>query len=398
MGHISVRSSIVPPLRRIGAGGTRPSVAEVVERLRPDIPLHCLRPAVLERAAAAFLAAFPGDVLYAVKCNPESEALTALWRGGIRHFDVASPAEIRVLRHLLPGAALHYMHPVKARSAIAEAYGRHGVRDFALDGLDELGKLLEATGGAGDLGLMVRLALAGGGAVCDMTGKFGAPPAEAVEVLRAARPRAARLGITFHVGSQCMDPAAFERALALAGDVLAAAGTGIEVLDVGGGFPVGYPGMEPPPLAAYMAAIARGGARLNLPAGCRLWCEPGRALVSEGGSVVVRVLRRRGTDLYVTDGMYGSLIDAARLGFRYPARLIRPAGDSLAPPAAFSLYGPSCDSGDRMPGPFTLPEDAAEGDWIELGRLGSYGACQRTDFNGFGRALLAEVRDPPLDG
>ena len=376
-----------------------PSVAEVVARLRPDGPVHCLRPAVLEATARGFVAAFPGDVLYAVKCNPEPLALRALWRGGVRHFDVASPVEIRLLRRLLPEAALHYMHPVKARSAIAEAYRRHGVRDFALDGFDELAKLRAETGDARDLGLMVRLALPrGSAAVCDMSGKFGAPAVEATALLRAARPLARRLGVTFHVGSQCLEPAAFERALDLTGAVLAGAGVEIDMLDVGGGFPVPYPGMAAPPVGDFLAAIGRGVARLGLPDACRLWCEPGRLLVAAAGSVVVRVLRRRGPELFVTDGMYGSLIDAARLGFRFPARLVRLDGDSRAPEADFVLFGPSCDSGDRMPGPFALPDDVAEGDWIELGQLGSYGSCQRTDFNGFGAARLALVRDGPVDG
>ena len=123
----------------------------------------------------------------------------------------------------------------------------------------------------------------------------------------------------------------------------------------------------------------------------------GRALVAGGTSVVVQVQHRRGDALYINDGVYGSLSDAGAPGFRFPVRLIRP--DGAAPsdqPAAFSLFGPTCDSADRMDGPFLLPADVAEGDWIEIGQLGAYGACLRTAFNGFDRARLVEVRDPPL--
>jgi ornithine decarboxylase len=394
--------SAVSPLRRgfAPAPASLPCVDDLVRLGRPEEPMHCLRPATLAATARAFIAAFPGEVLYAVKCNPEPAVLRALWAGGVRHFDCASPAEVALVRQMFPDAAIHFMHPVKARGAIREAWTRHGVRDFALDCADELAKLREeiaATGVAGELGLIVRLALPKGGAVLDLSGKFGAAAAEAAALLRAARPLAARLGVSFHVGSQCLDPLAWRRALALAGEVIRAAGVAIDIVDVGGGFPVAYPDAAPPPLGAFIAEIEEGVARLGLPAGTRLWAEPGRALVAAGGSVVVQVQLRRGDALHVNDGVYGSLADAGALGFRYPVRLIRPEG--AAPGAAllpFSLFGPTCDSADVMRGPFLLPEDVAEGDWIEIGQLGAYGGCLRTGFNGFDRARIAEVRDLPV--
>ncbi len=242
----------------------------------------------------------------------------------------------------------------------------------------------------------VRLALPKGSAGIDLSGKFGAAPEAAAALLRAARPHAKRLGVSFHVGSQCLDPLAWRQALALAGAMLRDAGVAIEVIDVGGGFPVRYPDADPPPLGAFIAEIEAGVERLGLP-DVRLWAEPGRALVAGGTSVVVQVQQRRGDALYINDGVFGSLADAGTLGFRFPVRLIRP--DGAAPSeatVAFSLFGPTCDSADRMRGPFVLPADAAEGDWIEIGQLGAYGACLRTAFNGFDRARLVEVRDPPL--
>lgn len=376
--------------------------ALVADRL-PSGPLLCLRPRAIAEAARRFVTAFPGDVLYAVKCNPEPRVLRALAAGGVEHFDCASLAEVRLVRTLLPGAKMHFMHPVKARPAIAEAFARWDVTDFAFDHADELTKIIQETvrvGLVGDppaLGLFVRLALPKGGAVYDLSGKFGAPPEQAIRLLRAARPHASRLGITFHVGSQCLDPAAYSRALILAGEVVAAAEVPVEIVDVGGGFPVAYPDMTPPPLAAFIAEIRRSAAAA-LPSGSQLWAEPGRALVAGGGSVVAQVQLRRGDALYINDGVYGNLSDAGVLGFRFPARRIR-LGEAEACATEltdFRLFGPTCDSVDRMNGPFRLPADMREGDWIELGQLGAYGACLSSRFNGFGAAAALEVADPPM--
>jgi ornithine decarboxylase len=379
-----------------------PSVDAVVARARPNDPLLCLRPASIASSASRFVESFPGDVLYAVKCNPEPPVLRALWAGGVRHFDCASLGEVALVRKLLPTAEIHFMHPVKSRPAIRESFDVHGVTDFVLDSADELAKILQETvpvGLVGDppiLGLFVRLALPAGEAVYDLSGKFGAPLDEAVELLRAARPHAARLGLTFHVGSQCLQLEAYARAIALAGEAIDKCGVPVDFLDVGGGFPVSYPDMTPPPLGDYIAAIQAAAAAL--PGNLRLWAEPGRALVAGGGSVVVQVQLRRGNALYINDGVYGSLSDAGALGFRFPARRIRLGeGDgSEEPMMDFSLFGPTCDSADRMRGPFRLPENIREGDWIELGQLGAYGACLRTGFNGFTTAGLVEVADPPL--
>jgi ornithine decarboxylase len=382
---------------------TRPTVDAVVAELRPSDPLFCLRPAAIIAAAQHFVAGFPGDVLYAVKCNPAPIVLQALWAGGVRHFDCASLAEVRLVRALLPAAEIHFMHPVKARPAIAEAFDRWKVADFAFDSEGELAKILQETvpvGLVGDppaLGLFVRLALPKGSAVYDLSGKFGASPDETARLLRAARPHASRLGVTFHVGSQCLDPAAYARAMSLAAQVVVAAGVAVEIVDVGGGFPVSYPEMTPPPLADYIDAIAATAAQL--PPGVRLWAEPGRALVAGGGSVAAQVLLRRGSALYVNDGVYGNLSDAGALGFRFPARRIRLGEDGAnagAEQRDSLLFGPTCDSADRMKGPFRLPADMREGDWVELGQLGAYGACLGTRFNGFGVADVVEVADPPM--
>lgn len=385
------------PLTQTGPSRRLPSVAQALFARLPDLPMVCLRPAVATREARRFTAAFAGDVLYAVKCNPDEAVLRALAAGGVRHFDAASIAEIRLVRRLFPLAAIHFMHPVKARSAIAEAYREHGVRDFVLDSADELDKILAETGHAGDLGLVVRLALPKGGARLDLSGKFGAPAAEAAALLRRVAAVAARTGLSFHVGSQCLDPTAWERALEIAGQVIAVAGVRLDIVDVGGGFPVRYPDQDPPPLADFIAAIDRGIARLALPANCRLWCEPGRALVAAAQSLVVRVIARRGDALYINDGIYGGLSDAGPQGFRYPCRLIRAGGRAAAALAAFRFQGATCDSLDHMDGPFLLPADMGEGDWIEIGQVGAYGTCLRSGFNGFDQIIHVAVSDDEWD-
>jgi ornithine decarboxylase len=375
--------------------GALARVDDLVAIHRPTEPLLCLRPATLRATAEEFVAAFPGDALYAVKCNPDPNVLRALHEGGVRHFDCASIGEVRLARGIFADAEMHFMHPVKSRPAIAEAYAVHGVRDFVLDSAVELAKILEETGHAPDLGLVVRLALPPGGAYFDLSGKFGALHDEAVALLRAVRTHAARVGISFHVGSQCMDPLVYRRAIQRAGAVLQEAGVMLDILDIGGGFPAAYPAMNVPPLGAFMAEIEEAVEALGLSYTPVLWAEPGRALVAAGTSVVVQVQGRRDDALFINDGIYGNMSDAGTAGFRYPVRLIR---DTCAAPEGFAFFGPTCDSVDRMRGPFVLPADVQESDWIEVGQLGAYSAAINTGFNGFAPAQQCEVRDAPLNG
>jgi ornithine decarboxylase len=403
MADILFRSAVSPLRRQFDPGETAlPSIDDVVATERPSEPIHCLRPATLRAAAEAFVQRFPGEVLYAVKCNPDPRVLRRLWQGGIRHFDCASPAEIALVRQMFPEAEIHYMHPVKSREAIRTAAASHGVTDFALDTFAELTKILDETRAPrpvderGRLGLFVRLAVDGRRARHDLSGKFGAAVDDAVRLLMAARPFATTLGVCFHVGSQCLDPAAWRDALRLAHEAIDRSGVAVDAIDVGGGFPVAYADQSPPPLHSYIDEIADAARRLG-DNRYRLWAEPGRALVAAGVSVVVQVQLRRGDVLYINDGVYGSLSDAGQPGLRYPVRLIRPGfggfADAFRP---YRLFGPTCDSLDAMAGPFVLPADVEEGDWIEIGQTGAYGSALRTAFNGFDRARLVEVCDPPL--
>jgi ornithine decarboxylase len=367
--------------------------------LRPVQPVTLLRPHAARRAARFFVEKFPGRSLYAVKANPSPDLLKILWDAGVTHFDVASIGEVRLLNDTLPDAVLCFMHPVKAEEAIAEAYFDHGVRTFSLDTVEELEKIVRATSKNGapatDLNLLVRIRVSSDHAKLSLASKFGADPRDVSALLIAARQAADALGICFHVGSQAMTPAAFAEAMARVRNAIVEAAVTVDIVDVGGGFPSSYPGMEPPPLEAYFSVIHQAFEALPISYSAELWCEPGRALCAEYASVLVRVEKRRGDELYINDGAYGALFDAAHIGWRYPVRLIRDA-DSHVRPMQFSFYGPTCDDLDRMAGPFDLPGDVGPGDYIEIGMLGAYGCAMRTQFNGFGVVESVIVEDEPM--
>lgn len=371
-------------------------VEDVVHDLRPEEPVQCLRPAVIAQTAKWFLRNFPGDVMYAVKCNPDARVLRILARAGVKHYDVASLAEVKLVAETLPGAKLYFMHPVKSRHAVREAYFQYGVRDFSLDSQEELEKILEATQGAEDLALYVRLSVPSDGAAYSLAGKFGVALEDAAQLIVATRAKARRLGVCFHVGSQCMNPDAYAITIAKVVALLAETGVKLDVLDVGGGFPSIYPGMMPPLLSAYMKTIKKSLKSYPSLEHTQVVCEPGRALVAEGASIIVQVDARKGNMLYINDGTYGSLFDAGIPGFIYPVKAIRPGGSFAVELAAFGFFGPTCDSMDAMKGPFHLPADIREGDWIEIGQLGAYGHTMRTNFNGFFTDVTVEVMDKPL--
>jgi ornithine decarboxylase len=370
-----------------------------IAKQRPVQPVTLLRPHAAQRAARFFVERFPGKSLYAVKANPSADLLQILWDSGVTHFDVASIGEVRLVHEHLPQATLCFMHPVKAEEAIAEAYFDHGVRTFSLDTLEELEKIIAATATDGvpatDLNLLVRLRVSSDHSKLSLAAKFGADPNEVKALLMAARQASDALGLCFHVGSQAMSPAAYAEAMSRVRDAIVEAAVTVDIVDVGGGFPSSYPGMEPPPLEQYFAVIHAAFEALPISYSAELWCEPGRALCAEYASVLVRVEKRRGDELYINDGAYGALFDAAHINWRYPVSLIREP-DSNVRDMGFSFYGPTCDDLDRMAGPFDLPGDVGAGDYIEIGMLGAYGSAMRTSFNGFGNVPSEIVDDEPM--
>lgn len=372
----------------------------VARLLRPTQPVTLVRPHAARRAARFFLSKFPGTSMYAVKANPSADLIRTLWDAGLTHYDVASIAEVRLVREVAPNAVLCFMHPIKPPEAIAEAYHSHGVRVFSLDSIDELDKIVAATSKDGvaatDLTLCVRLRVSSSHSKLSLASKFGVHADEAAPVLMAARQVADALGICFHVGSQAMSPQAYGDAMAQVRAAIVGAGVTVDIVDVGGGFPSIYPGMEPGRLEAYFEVIHRAFEALPISYSAELWCEPGRALCAEYSSVLVRVEARKGDVLYINDGAYGALFDAAHIDWRFPVELVRDTA-SRARDMEFSFWGPTCDDMDYMRGPFALPADIASGDYIEIGMLGAYGAAMRTGFNGFTAGETVIVTDEPMD-
>ena len=376
-----------------------PDARSVVRALAPDEPVILNRPHAAARAARFFVEKFPGRVLYAVKANPSPELLQILWDNRVTHYDVASIAEVRLVRQTLPGATLCFMHPVKTPRAIAEAYHRHGVRTFSLDTVEELEKIVDACtdeqgNPARDLKLCVRIRVSSDYSELSLASKFGCDLIEAPQLLQQTRQHCDWLGVCFHVGSQAMTPFAFVQAIERTRAAIADASVVIDMIDVGGGFPSIYPELDPPPMEDYFAIIHKHFEALPIAYNAELWCEPGRALCAEYSSLIVRVEKRRGEELYINDGAYGALYDAAHVAWKFPVRALE--DDLIKPEADFAFYGPTCDDADYMEGPFRLPEDIQAGDFIEIGMLGAYGAAMKTGFNGFGSAQQIVVEDEPM--
>ncbi len=373
-----------------------PDVPSVAMALTPSYPVYCVRPAVLQENARRFVTQFPGTVLYAIKCNPHPLVLKALYKGGIRHFDTASLAEIAQIRELFSDADAYFMHPVKGRAVIRSAYRVYGIRHYVVDHPNELDKVLEETGGK-DLTIVVRIwTPPDEHTTYHLAEKFGAHPDEAADLLKAAAKRGCKVGIAFHVGSQCLDPKAYGVALDLVGEIKEEAACELDCLDVGGGFPGLYMNTSAPPLEDYMAAIRSGLKRIKIKPAVEVMAEPGRVLAASGISLLTQVQLRKGDQLYINDGIYGSLSEMVQTNLRLPARLIRlneQPGEELAP---FTLSGPTCDSLDVIPGTFDLSADAREGDWIEIDQVGAYSNALATHFNGFHPETFVEVHDRPL--
>jgi len=288
------------------------------------------------------------------------------------------------------------MHTVKSKKSISSAYFDHGVRSFALDHKDELRKILAATNQAKDLNLFVRIAVSNEHAEIDLSRKFGALPSEALGLVRLCKEHAKKLGISFHVGSQCMHKISYSKGIAEIGNIIKKTKIIPDVINVGGGFPSIYPDLNPEPLINYIEEIKKSLTNLKLSNLPEVICEPGRAIVAESGSTIVKVLLRKKQNLYINDGTYGTLFDAGVPNFILPNKMLSSGRIQSKKLTSFSFFGPTCDSLDYMKGPFLLPNNIKEGDYIELGQLGAYGLTFRTKFNGFYSDEIFEVSDKPI--
>ena len=372
------------------------SVAELVNQLKPTEPVYCIRRNSIRLASKFFKNKFPGKILYAVKTNPHQLVLQTLLDSGIKHFDVASIKEIETIKNLNPEVECSYMHTVKSREDIKEAYFKHNIKTFALDTKDELIKIIESTNNAKDLRLFVRVSVSNEHAEIDLSKKFGAITSEAAGLLRLGKQYAYKLGLSFHVGSQCMHPISYAKGISEIGNIIKRTKIVPDIINVGGGFPTIYPDLVPQSMQSYFDEISKGLKNLKLQKLPEIICEPGRSLVAESGSTIVRVNLRKKQKLYINDGTYGTLFDAGTPNIVYPSRVIKNGRVISKKLASFDFYGPTCDSMDYMKGPFILPNNIKENDYIELGQLGAYGLTFRTQFNGFYSDQIFEVEDDPI--
>ena len=372
------------------------NVDELVNELKPDYPVYCIRPDSIKASTKFFKDHFPGKILYAVKTNPNEKVIKQIIANGISDFDVASLNEIKTIKKIKKEANLYFMHTVKSKESISSAYFDYGVKNFALDNKDELRKILEATNQAKDLNLYVRIAISNEHAEIDLSRKFGALPSEALGLVRLCKEYSKKLGISFHVGSQCMHKISYSKGIQEIGNIIKKTKILPDVINVGGGFPSIYPDLNPEPIKNYIDEIKKSLKDLKIPKLPEIICEPGRAIVAESGSTIVKVILRKKDNLYINDGTYGSLFDAGVPNFVLPSKMITNGRIISKKLTSFSFFGPTCDSLDYMKGPFLLPNNIREGDYIELGQLGAYGLTFRTKFNGFYSNEIVELNDKPI--
>jgi ornithine decarboxylase len=372
------------------------NVDELVSQLKPERPVYCIRKKSIQIASKTFQKNFFGKILFAVKTNPHPLVIKTIIESGIKEFDVASIKEIEDIKKIDPRAKCSYMHTVKSRESIREAYFKFGIKTFSLDTKDELIKIIESTNHAKDLELFVRVSVSNEHAEIDLSKKFGVLPSEATGLLRLTKQYAKKIGLSFHVGSQCMHPISYTKGIAEIGNIIKKTKIIPNYINIGGGFPTIYPDLVPQSLDNYFKEINDSLKNLKLEKMPEIICEPGRAIVAESGSTVVRVNLRKKQKLYINDGTYGTLFDAGTPNIVYPARLIKNGRMISKKLTSFDFYGPTCDSMDYMKGPFILPNNIKENDYIELGQLGAYGLTFRTQFNGFYSEEVFEVEDEPI--
>ncbi|MFC4001051.1 type III PLP-dependent enzyme [Prauserella oleivorans] len=371
-------------------------MSTTLERIRgflaeQDPPTPCLVvdvDTVVDRYRA-LTAGFPGArVQYAVKANPEPAVLRALATAGA-WFDVASPAEIDLcLAAGAPGERLSYGNTVKKPADIEHAHSA-GVREYTCEADSDLDNIARLAPGAQ---VSVRLLVEAPASATPFGRKFGCSAEYAADLLvRAAELGLDPVGVSFHVGSQQLDPAAWDVAIGAAAKVFAAtAGRGVTLrrLNVGGGLAVGY--REPAPTTeAYAAAVTRA-VRAHFPAAApELVLEPGRAIVAEAGlirSEVVLVSRKSHSDehrwVYLDVGRYNGLAETENEAIAYRLEVV---GRHSSDEGPVIIAGPTCDGDDVLyqRTPYRLPSSLRPGDRIDILAAGAYTASYSSvGFNG----------------
>lgn len=378
-------------------------ITNFLNEAEPYKPIYVNDSQILRDAITSFQESFAGEIVYSVKSNPSELVLKTLLTKGVKYYDVASLDEVYLLHNLIQDNDLYkditlcYMHPIKPIEAIKEAYNL-GVRVFSLDSLDELQKILKATDNATDLSLHVRLRTTNTTSAFNLSKKFGICLYDAEPLLKATQKVAKQFGICFHVGSQCMNPAEYILIIESLRHYLLFNNIYIDVLDIGGGFPLTYENFKPLELLYYLTSI-----NANIKyfkqyfRNCQIWSEPGRVLVGEHTTLITRVELVRNNTIYLNDGTYGGLFDAGIPNFIFNTEVYRtPKGEELhgkliETKTDYCLYGPTCDSLDVMQGPYQLPENIKIGDYIKFYNLGAYSTSLRTNFNGFGDYIQIDI-------
>ncbi|BBD70923.1 putative ornithine decarboxylase [Nostoc commune NIES-4072] len=387
------------------------SVQDLIVREKPETPIFCFSPHVVQDRVQIFKEKFPGITAWAMKSNPHHQVLKAVVNAGIRHFDVASREEIDAVQAVCPEAILHFNHPVKSPEDIEYAW-KIGIRSFVVDCFDEVNKISKVIK-ANDISkysaatLLIRFydQNVRGSDHYNFNVKFGASPEEAVDLLAQCKKFGFNVGLTFHCGSQNLRPETYRIMMHTARHISMSAFQGehqeIHRLNIGGGFPCPYPDSNAPPISEYLKEIRLGGIE-HL---CELMCEPGRFFVAEAASLLTRVTLRRYGDnrLYINDGIYGSFREPSYVALMPPARAYKADGTpisklttSLQP---FQIWGATCDSLDGLSNSVYLPNVIQTGDFIEWGMMGAYTIASTTHFNGFPPAKLVQIRslDPWID-
>ena len=358
------------------------SVTELLADRRPVQPVYCIYPQACMDTARHFVDSFPGRVLYAVKANDHPEIIRLLNLGGVRHFDCASVHEIDVVMGACENATCYFMIPARLRGTAGQAQEEYGVRHFMVDHLSAIRPLVDEIDAQTSI-VFARMAVHHSAALQDLSSKFGAPPEEIPELLRAIAETGAEAALAFNVGSSVTSPDAYSHAIEVAARVLTDSQLRVRLVDIGGGFPKTYPGFAVPHLDEYFSAIRVAAKSLPLADNNELLVEPGRALAAPGMSALVEVLLRKDRRLYLNDGMYGIFWELRFDGHKqYAFRCYRDGEEFTSPLRPFRLYGPTCDGTDVLPAEIELPEDIRPGDYIEFGRIGAYSLSGRTEFNG----------------
>ncbi len=357
-------------------------VESLLQQLKPAEPVYCIYPHVYRQSASQFLAGFSGRVLYAVKACAEPAVIQVLIEAGVRHFDCASLIEIEIVKSVDASVECYFMVPVLIRGEARIAQQRYGVHHFVVDHISAIDRL------AGEIDLskailFARMAVHHQAAMQELSVRFGAPVSEMPGLLQAIVESGAEPALAFNVGSMVTSPDAYRHSISVAADLLEALPFEIRLVDIGGGFPRSYPRFEMPPLQDYMAGIREAIAGLRTAPGREILTEPGRALAAPGMSAISEVLLRKDDRLYINDGMHGIFWELRYKGHdTFACQSYRDGKRLEGPLKPYTLFGPTCDSADQLPGKVDLPEDIQPGDHLEFGGLGAYSLSGRTDFNG----------------